>query len=75
MYNIRVNNTGIQRMTTWAIQPKSTGEFNDMICEFVATGFEAASDMAFNWSQEIGEPITIWRVGTISQFRWMDVEA
>jgi len=31
--------------------------------------------MAFNWSQEIGEPVTVWRVGTISQFRWMDVEA
>ena len=75
MYNNRVNNTGIQRMTTWAIQPKSTGEFNDMICEFVATGFEAAADMAFNWSAELGEPVTIWRVGTISQFRWMDVEA
>ena len=62
-------------MTTWAIQPSHFGnEVKIWADVFHADHFSEAKRQAERQAELLGEPITIWKVGTISEFKWMEVK-
>ena len=61
-------------MTTWAIQPSHYGnEVKIWADVFHADHFADAKRHAERQAELLGEPITIWKVGSISEFKWMEV--
>ena len=66
--------TGDQSMTTWAIQPSHYGnEVKIWADVFHNDHFADAKRHAERQAELLGEPITIWKVGSISEFKWMEV--
>ena len=62
-------------MTTWAIQPSHFGnEVKIWADVFHADHFAEAKRQAHRQAELLGEPVTIWKVGTISEFKWMEVK-
>jgi len=62
----------IQRMTTWAIQPSSWGNELRSWAEYTAEFF-TAEDMALQMAYDQMENMTIWKVGSQSEFKWSEV--
>ena len=69
---MRVPNKEIQRMTTWAIQPSSWGNELRSWAEYATTFFDA-EDMAIDMATDQMENMTIWKVGSVSEFKWTEV--
>jgi len=62
-------------MTTWAIQPSHYGnEVKIWADVFHNDHFADAKRHAERQAELLGEPITIWKVGSISEFKWMEVK-
>ena len=62
-------------MTTWAVQPSDYGnEVKIWADVFHADHFADAKRHAERQAELLGEPITIWKVGSISEFKWMQVK-
>ena len=62
-------------MTTWAIQPSHYGnEVKIWADVFHADHFAEAKRQAERQAELLGEPVTIWKVGSISEFKWMEVK-
>ena len=62
-------------MTTWAIQPSHFGnEVKIWADVFDGSHFAEAKRQAQRQAELLGEPVTIWKVGTISEFKWMEVK-
>ena len=62
----------IQSMTTWAIQPSSWGNELRSWAEYTADFF-TAEDMALSMAYDQMENMTIWKVGSVSEFKWSEV--
>ncbi len=62
----------IQRMTTWAIQPSSWGNELRSWAEYTAEFF-TAEDMAIQMAYDQMENMTIWKVGSQSEFKWSEM--
>ena len=72
---ISAYHTGEQSMTTWAIQPTHYGnEVKIWADVFHADHFADAKRHAERQAELLGEAITIWKVGSISEFKWMEVK-
>ena len=62
-------------MTTWAIQPSDYGnEVKIWADVFDGSHFADAKKHAERQAEQLGRPVTIWKVGTISEFKWMEVK-
>ena len=62
-------------MTTWAIQPSHYGnEVKIWADVFHNDHFADAKRHAERQAELLGEPATIWKVGSISEFKWMEVK-
>ena len=62
-------------MTTWAIQPSHYGnEVKIWADVFHNDHFAEAKRQAERQAELLGEPVTIWKVGSISEFKWMEVK-
>ena len=62
-------------MTTWAIQPSDYGnEVKIWADVFHNDHFAEAKRQAKRQAELLGEPVTIWKVGSISEFKWMEVK-
>ena len=62
-------------MTTWAIQPSDYGnEVKIWADVFHNDHFADAKRHAERQAELLGEPVTIWKVGSISEFKWMEVK-
>ena len=67
--------TNQSNMTTWAIQPSDYGnEVKIWADVFDGSHFPQAKAHAERTAQQLGRPVTIWKVGTISEFKWMEVK-
>ena len=61
-------------MTTWAVQPTDYGnEVKIWADVFDGTHFPQAKAHAERTAEQLGRPVTIWKVGSISEFKWMEV--
>ena len=61
-------------MTTWAIQPTHYGnEVKIWADVFDGSMFADAKRHAERQAELLERPITIWKVGSISEFKWMEV--
>ena len=62
-------------MTTWAVQPTDYGnEVKIWADVFHNDHFADAKRHAERQAELLGEPVTIWKVGSISEFKWMEVK-
>ena len=62
-------------MTTWAIQPSHYGnEVKIWSDVFDGSHFPQAKAHAERTAEQLGRPVTIWKVGTVSEFKWMEVK-
>ena len=62
-------------MTTWAVQPSDYGnEVKIWADVFHADHFADAKHHAERQAELLGEAITIWKCGSISEFKWMEVK-
>ena len=62
-------------MTTWAVQPTDYGnEVKIWADVFDGTHFPQAKAHAERTAQQLDRPVTIWKVGSISEFKWMEVK-
>ena len=62
-------------MTTWAVQPTDYGnEVKIWADVFDGSHFADAKRHAERQAEQLGRPVTIWKVGTISEFKWMEVK-
>ena len=62
-------------MTTWAIQPSDYGnEVKIWADVFDGSHFADAKKHAERQAEQLGRPVTIWKVGTVSEFKWMEVK-
>ena len=62
-------------MTTWAIHPSHYGnEVKIWADVFHNDHFADAKRHAERQAELLGEPVTIWKVGSISEFKWMEVK-
>ena len=67
--------TNQSNMTTWAIQPSDYGnEVKIWADVFDGSHFADAKKHAERQAEQLGRPVTIWKVGTISEFKWMEVK-
>ena len=67
--------TNQSNMTTWAVQPTDYGnEVKIWADVFDGSLFADAKRHAERQAELLGEPITIWKVGSISEFKWMEVK-
>ena len=67
--------TNQSNMTTWAIQPSDYGnEVKIWADVFDGSHFPQAKAHAERTAEQLGRPVTIWKVGTISEFKWMEVK-
>ena len=68
---IRTYSNSLEQMnkTTWAVQPSSWG--NDLrVWADHATTWEQIEDMALDMATEMMEEMTIYKVGSVSSFKW-----
>ena len=64
-----------KQMTTWAIQPSHYGNEVKVWADiFDGSHFADAKRHAERQAELLGEPVTIWKVGSISEFKWMEVK-
>ena len=62
-------------MTTWAIQPTHYGNEVKIWADiFDGSHFPQAKAHAERTAEQLGRPVTIWKVGSISEFKWMEVK-
>ena len=62
-------------MTTWAVQPSDYGnEVKIWADVFHNDHFADAKRHAERQAELLGDPVTIWKVGSISEFKWMEVK-
>ena len=62
-------------MTTWAIQPSDYGnEVKIWADVFDGSHFADAKRHAERQAELLERPVTIWKVGTVSEFKWMEVK-
>ena len=61
-------------MTSWAVQPSSWGNELKANAEF-GHSFDRIQDIALDWATDQMEAMTIWKVGTVAEFKWMEVNA
>ena len=62
-------------MTTWAVQPSDYGnEVKIWADVFDGSHFPQAKAHAERTAQQLERPVTIWKVGSISEFKWMEVK-
>ena len=62
-------------MTTWAVQPSDYGnEVKIWSDVFDGSHFPQAKAHAERTAEQLGRPVTIWKVGSISEFKWMEVK-
>ena len=62
-------------MTTWAIQPSDYGnEVKIWADVFDGSHFADAKRHAIRQAELLERPVTIWKVGTVSEFKWMEVK-
>ena len=62
-------------MTTWAIQPSDYGnEVKIWADVFDGSHFPQAKAHVERTAEQLGRPVTIWKVGSISEFKWMEVK-
>ena len=67
--------TNQSNMTTWAVQPSDYGnEVKIWADVFDGSHFADAKKHAERQAEQLGRPVTIWKVGTISEFKWMEVK-
>ena len=60
-------------MTTWAVQPSDYGnEVKIWSDVFDGSHFPQAKAHAERTAEQLGRPVTIWKVGTVSEFKWME---
>ena len=61
-------------MTTWAIQPSDYGnEVKIWADVFDGSLFADAKRHAERMAEQLERPVTIWKVGTKAEFKWMEV--
>ena len=64
-----------KQMNTWAIQPSHYGNEVKVWADiFDGSHFADAKRHAERQAELLGEPVTIWKVGSISEFKWMEVK-
>ena len=62
-------------MTTWAVQPSDYGNEGKIWADvFDGSPFPQAKAHAERTAQQLDRPVTIWKVGTVSEFKWMEVK-
>ena len=62
-------------MTTWAVQPSHYGNEVKIWADiFHNDHFAEAKRQAERQAELLGEPVTIWKVGSVSEFKWMEVK-
>jgi hypothetical protein len=61
-------------MTSWAVQPSAWGNELKANAEF-GHSFDRIQDIALDWATDQMEAMTIWKVGTEAEFKWMEVNA
>ena len=62
-------------MTTWAIQPSHYGnEVKIWADVFDGSHFPQAKAHAERTAEQLERPVTIWKCGSISEFKWMEVK-
>ena len=67
--------TNARIMTTWAVQPTDYGnEVKIWADVFDGSHFPQAKAHAERTAEQLGRPVTIWKVGSISEFKWMEVK-
>ena len=66
--------TPTSNMTTWAVHPTDYGnEVKIWADVFDGSHFPQAKAHAERTAEQLGRPVTIWKVGSISEFKWMEV--
>ena len=68
---IKTYSNSLEQMnkTTWAVQPTSWG--NDLrVWAAHASTWEQIEDMALDMAQDMMEEMTIYKVGSVSSFKW-----
>ena len=61
-------------MTTWAVQPSDYGnEVKIWADVFDGSLFADAKRHAERMAEQLERPVTIWKVGTKAEFKWMEV--
>ena len=74
-YNNTIQAKEQTQMTTWAIQPSDYGnEVKIWADVFDNDHFADAKRHAERQAEQLGRPVTIWKVGSISEFKWMEVK-
>jgi len=69
-----LNQSPTSNMTTWAVQPTDYGnEVKIWADVFDGSNFPQAKAHAERTAEQLGRPVTIWKVGSISEFKWMEV--
>ena len=67
--------TNQSNMTTWAVQPSDYGnEVKIWSDVFDGSHFPQAKAHAERTAEQLGRPVTIWKVGTVSEFKWLEVK-
>jgi len=67
--------TPTSNMTTWAVQPSDYGNDVKIWADvFDGSHFPQAKAHAERTAEQLGRPVTIWKVGSISEFKWMEVK-
>jgi len=62
-------------MTTWAVQPSDYGnEVKIWADVFDGSHFPQAKAHAERTAKQLEKPVTIWKVGTVSEFKWLEVK-
>ena len=62
-------------MTTWAVQPTDYGNEVKIGADvFDGSHFPQAKAHAERTAEQLGKPVTIWKVGSVSEFKWMEVK-
>ena len=62
-------------MTTWAVQPTDYGNEVKIWADiFDGSHLPQAKAHAERTAEQLGRPVTIWKVGSISEFKWMEVK-
>ena len=67
--------TPTSNMTTWAVQPTDYGNEVKIWADiFDGSHFPQAKAHAERTAEQLRKPVTIWKVGSISEFKWMEVK-
>ena len=69
IFNTYSNSLEQMNKTTWAVQPTSWG--NDLrVWADHASTWEQIVDMSLDMAQDMMEEMTIYKVGSVSSFKW-----